>query len=156
MPIRAPRRSWATSAAVDEGVGGPLKNGVGAPNDDNSSRPYFKVSPAVTYEVLDPQGQPVPSRMRARLQLESVHPVARLAVVAAVREAPCHLRGQRAVFDRAPSRVSRLGRPRANLGPYLPGPLRARGADGSRFVDAAEVSEVVPQQKCSDNDHDDH
>jgi hypothetical protein len=45
--------SWATKFAVDERAGG-----AGKPNDDNSTN-YFRVSPSVTYEILDPLGQPI-------------------------------------------------------------------------------------------------
>jgi hypothetical protein len=48
--------TWATSFAVDEGIGG--GNGAGKPNDDIVSNIY-RVSPSVTYEILDPHGQPV-------------------------------------------------------------------------------------------------
>ncbi|MBI3161894.1 MAG: hypothetical protein HYZ23_05265, partial [Chloroflexi bacterium] len=44
---------WAAISAVNERAGG-----AGIPNDDNPL-PAFRVSPSVTYEVLDPLGQPI-------------------------------------------------------------------------------------------------
>ncbi len=49
---------WATSSAVDEGVGGFLRDGVGSPTDDSGSNLY-RVSPSVYYEILDPFGQSI-------------------------------------------------------------------------------------------------
>lgn len=57
-PNTTGKPAWATSAAVDEGVGGSKHDGVGNPQDDNSTN-YLRVSPAVKYEILDPQGQPI-------------------------------------------------------------------------------------------------
>lgn len=44
---------WATDAAVMERAAGP-----GRPNEDNSVN-YLKVSPAVSYELIDPEGNPI-------------------------------------------------------------------------------------------------
>ncbi len=44
---------WATDAAVMERAAG-----AGRPNDDNPS-PLYRVSPAVSYELIDPEGNPV-------------------------------------------------------------------------------------------------
>jgi hypothetical protein len=58
-PNTVGKPSWATSAAVDEGVGGPNHDGVGIPNDDTINFNYRRVSPAVFYEILNPLGQPI-------------------------------------------------------------------------------------------------
>lgn len=47
---------WATSSTADEGVGGVAQNGIGNISDD-SPHYFYKASPAVSYEILDPLGQ---------------------------------------------------------------------------------------------------
>ena len=47
---------WSSMNTADEGIGGLQHDGTGSPNDDTPIY-YYRLSPAVSYEVLDPLGQ---------------------------------------------------------------------------------------------------
>jgi hypothetical protein len=57
-PNMVGKPAWAPSSVADEGVGGVRDDGIGDSPDDSWSY-FYKVSPAVTYEILDPAGQPI-------------------------------------------------------------------------------------------------